>query len=956
MEHFLDSFRKMAQQMPDHVAIVDQNGSRETTLGALDLLMCRTAAKLESLHFPRGSFIIIRMSRCMEYIAAYYGVIFAGMAVVPTVTDYPEERVAYIRGNCESPFTIDDSFFDDISEYEPSEGAVLDPGDIVCMNYTSGSTGRPKGVYYTLRCIDENMRLAASVYDGLDEVVMGASASMAFAAVCHDCLAPMNIGGTVHLLSDELRRDIGLMMDYYEEHHLTCGNVAPRLLRFFKHTTGLKRLMTCGERVVNAWSPDHETWCIYGLTETYTVVTCFRIDRPYENTPIGKPLGGIRIEILDPDGNEVPDGKEGEINVTWYTAEGYYKMPEETARAFKDLGGGIRRYSTHDLGYRNENGDIVFVNRMDWMVKINGQRVEPSEAEEAILSVPGVTGSVVRVFEENGGTPYLCGYYTADNETVTEDVVRQAIAKKLPPYMIPSYIIRMDQFPVAISGKIDRGKLEPPAKSAVAGEYVPPENETEAAVAGAMAQVLHLGRVGRNDDFFLLGGSSIDVIELITLLDSDTLRTTDITAGRTPAKIAERIARGSGMDVSAEDACRKKSYSLTPYQMHYYRYWQYAPDVVLGNTPFLVRFDKGRTDAAALQEAALRVLKAHPAFSTCILENEDGTPVQHFDPEMIEAPEIIPVTGEEALRETAASLIRPFQLKGRPLFCCRILSAPDAEYLFLDTHHIITDHLSQELFLKDLALVLDGKEPAPDYYGSWLAHLSDRSREAGGAIVPDASCARFPAFDQEGTGCMTDVIAVRLSLTPPECSQAAKKQGAAFQDLLIAASLRAIGRYNHTSRVCVNWIYGGRDTRLEQGIAGLLLSALPVPADLKSCPDLPSLLAEVQKTNTNNLAYSILSPGFFGERPVLDDTFTVNYIPFQKGGHESGMSMMSLINDNRANSAVFYLIAQESAPDEPMRLMFKFNTAVYRRGNIRRFVEIYMEELGLGAFSFEEES
>ena len=956
VKNFLDDFAELAAKNPQHIAMVDLGGTRSTTLGQMEDLICRITAKLESMGFPRGSFLLIRMSRRMEYVAAYYGAIRAGMAVVPTVLDYPEDRVSYIIENCRSPYSITDDFVKDLDRYEPSEGPQLEPESIVCMNYTSGSTGRPKGVYYSLRCVSESIRRASLLFAGLEEVVTAASASLSFAAMCHDCLAPMSVGGTVHLLTDEVRKDVGLMMHYYEQHQIRCGNVSPGMLRFFGHTSHLQRVYTTGERVTNVWSDEHEIWCVYGLTEAFTAVSYFVIDKKYENTPIGKPFGGVVIQILDEEGNEVPDGTEGEINVTWYLSEGYYGMPEATAKVFTDLGNGMRRFATHDLGYKNENGDIVYVNRKDWMVKINGQRVEPFEIEAAINALPGVASSVVKYFP-GGDTPaYLCAYYIPEKDngqgrTVTPEEISEGISRRLPPYMIPAFFVPMEKFPTTVSGKLDRNQLEPPKQSRLQAEYAAPENEAEEKICSAMAGVLKLERIGRNDDFFLLGGDSIGVMELITVLGSDSLRAADVVKGRTPAKIAA-ISGNAGLELEGEEACLMKSYPLTKYQRNYFGYWEYTGDIALGNTPFLFVLEKGSVTAQQLAEAAREVLLAHPAFSTLITTDAQGQTTQRFAPEIIGLPEVVRCS-EDELEELLKTIIRPFHLEGQPLYSCRVYSTEKAEYLFLDTHHIITDAFSVKVVSGDLAGLLQGRAPAADHYAFWLNRISRLEDNWKYAITADSSYARYPAFDREGEGCETEAILVRLKSSVREWRKKAAQTGSAtILEQLCAAGLRAIGRYNRTGRAVVNWIYSGRDMKIKENMAGLLLSAMPVPVDLEKFPRKEDLLGEVRRINQHNLAYSDLSPGMIGGRPVYDDTLTVNYNPCDEAGgqEKTGIRTRTLINSNKANSCVFYVIVLESSLDEAPLMMFKYNRFMYDRENMERFVRIYMEELDPGEY------
>ena len=962
MKTFLEVFEELAAKKPDHVVMVDQGGSRETTLREFLLLTGRVTAKIESCGFPEGSFLLIHMSRCMEYVAAYFGAIKAGMAVVPTVSDYPEDRIQYIKENCESPFTITDSFFDDITDYEPSKGKKRDPESIVCMNYTSGSTGRPKGVYYSMRCVSRSIERAQQLFEGLDQVVTAASASLAFAAMCHDCLAPMAKGGTVHLLSDEIRKDVKLMMQYYEEHQIRCGNVSPGMLRFFKHTPGLQRVLTTGERVINAYSDEHEIWCVYGLTEAYTAVSYFKIDKPYENTPIGKPFGGVVMEILDEDGHEVPDGEEGEIYVTWYLSEGYYKMPEETKKNFLDLGGGMHRFATHERAYRDENGDIVYVNRKDWMVKINGQRVEPFGIEAVISSLPYISNCVVKCFSEGNESPWLCAYYieeeaaaleepVKDDGMSTGDRIREDISKTLPPYMIPAFYVKVDRFPTTVSGKIDRNKLDPPERTTLQHVYTPPENETEAALCHAMEQVLGIKPLGRNDDFFLLGGDSLSVQELITVLDSDRLRAAEVVSGKTPAGIAALMEVGESLDVSDEAANREKKYPLTRYQQHYYNYCKYAGNIVLGNTPVMLGFKKGAFEAGQLAEAMKRVLTHHPAYTTRITGREEGGPMQWFVPDSISVPDVTCI-GKEELEKKKRSLVQPFVLDDQPLYRCRIFSTPEMEWIFLDTHHIIADASSLDILERDLILTLKGEELPEDYYASWLNQITGMEKSAKDVILPDDTYDRYPAFDREGSGCLTQTIDVRLKGSVSSCHKKAEKRGTTLPEMLLAAGLRAIGKYNKSSKVCVNWIYSGRDMKIKQDMAGLLLSAMPVPVDLSDLPNKNKLLGKIREINQHNMKFSSLSLGHRGGQPVKDDTMTVNYIPYssRSGENDTVIRRESLINNNTANSNVFYVIAQESAPEEGFDLRFKFNTAVYEKEKMEQFVKIYMKELALGDY------
>lgn len=947
MENFLEVLTKTADRIPNTIAIVDQNGKRSISYKDFDILVGRVASKLRSLDFPAGSFIVIRMGRCAEYVAAYYGVIRAGLALVPAVLEYPEDRIQYIMNDCGSPLVITESFFEDIEEFEPYMENDIPWDQIVCMNYTSGSTGHPKGVYYSMKCVDENIKRSAMLFEGLDEIIAAAAVSMSFAAFSHDCLGPLYLGGTVHLLSEEVRKDVNLMTDYFNKHNIVCSGINPGMLRFFGHTRGLKRVLTFGQRVVGIHSDEHEIYNIYGMTEAFTALTYFIIDKKYDNTPVGKAFGGFTVEILDEEGHEVPNLTEGEICVTGYMAEGYYHKPEETAKAFEKLENGMTRLRTNDMGYKDENGNVVYVNRKDWMIKINGQRVEPFEVEAAICNVPGVKASIVKGFRDASGKPYLCAYYITDRKDVTREVIETNIREKLPPFMIPAYFVEMDEFPLTVSGKYDRKRLEAPQQKTYQRDYEAPADEKEKKICAAMEKILNLPKIGRNDDFFDIGGDSLSVMELIAMLDDDGLLVKDIVNSRTPKKIALKLNKGKYIDWENDAAYRQKTYELSEYQKHYFGYWESFPGIVLANTPQLISIPSGTVDPEKLAEAVYQVLRHHPSYSLVLSRQEDGSVVQRIAPEVVTVPEII-YFSEEEFEEEKQKMVQPFHLLDGPLYRSRIYCTPETIYLFLDMQHIISDKSSMDITVRDIFSVLKGEELAPDYYCSYLQYLSDIRSNIKNIVKPDETFDRHPEFDYDEDSCEIETIAVTLDVSAEEFKAKLSGIDATPLEFLIALTLRTMGRYNGSSREVVNWLYGGRNTRLKQDMTGLLITALPVAMDLSEFESMESIIQEVRRINQENMEYSDLSPGDFDTRPVVDDTITVNYIPCdEKAEHQwipDGVRSESLINNNKANTNVFYVIMLEGDRDEKPVILFKYHASLYKKENVEHFINLYLDE------------
>ncbi|MBR2990452.1 MAG: non-ribosomal peptide synthetase, partial [Solobacterium sp.] len=540
-QNFIEDLFEQGATHPDRPAVVDQNGARTVTYEQFVSLIRKTASKIKSLQLTPHSYIIINMGRCMEYHAAMYAVVLSGHAFISLVPDTPQAREAYIRQESESEFTIRETFFDDIDLYEEYEGLMPEESDPAMMLYTSGSTGRPKGVYYTFGVLSRCYQYAEFILEDIDPIIYASSIALSFAAIAVDTFHIYCRGGTMHILSDDVRKDINRMNAYYREHGITCGNVHPRLHRYLDGGDQLKRIFTSGHRITDFYSDRFETILGYGLAETFAVPTYFRLDRAYTATPVGHAHGGYTVMVCDSDGNEVPDGTQGEVRIKGDIACGYFKMPELTAETFEKQPDGTVLLHTHDIGYKDENGNLVLLNRDDWLVKINGMSVNPAEIDYAMSHIPGIRESAAKGFTDGNGNSYICDYYVTDDDTLTPEVLKEHLQKTLMPYMIPAAFVRMDRLPQTISSKVDYTALQAPERFRTDTLYEAPADEIETRICSAYDKVLGRNRIGRNDDFFESGGDSLSLIELLAVLDDPRLSLADIAALKTPKALAELL-------------------------------------------------------------------------------------------------------------------------------------------------------------------------------------------------------------------------------------------------------------------------------------------------------------------------------------------------------------------------------------------------------------------------------
>ena len=496
----LDSFKTNE----DKIAVVDQNGQRQTTYKELFTMACRVAGYLQQKNYPPHSFIGISLPSSMEYVAAEIGIWLAGHAIVPMGDKYPKDRIDYIMHHCESPLLINDEVIQAMMKTKPAENYIIpDEEDTNALFYTSGSTGVPKAVManfasYRISPTDE------SIIDEENITVMGITAPMFF-VVSKQLYAIIVKGGIANFIPTEVIKDIRMFEDYLAKHLIEFVFMPPSLLAHFHNKSAhLKVVMAAAERLSGISSSYYKIYNHYGQTETGGTFFSFFVDKEYDNTPIGKPDADVEYCILDTEGKPVAPGEEGELCVRGPFTSGYYKEPELTEELFR--GGWLH---TGDIVSQLPDGNVLYVNRKDWMVKINGQRVEPGEVEAVIKQVDGIKNSIVKGFTTKD-RQYLCAYYIA-NDDVSEDTIRDYLRSKLPTYMVPAYFVRMEHFPLLPSGKTDRQSLPEPIDKAesIRPPYSEPTNNVERQLCEAFEKALSIDRIGIDDDFFELGGDSI---------------------------------------------------------------------------------------------------------------------------------------------------------------------------------------------------------------------------------------------------------------------------------------------------------------------------------------------------------------------------------------------------------------------------------------------------------------
>ncbi|KAF9079775.1 hypothetical protein BGX23_003253 [Mortierella sp. AD031] len=431
----------------------------------------------------------------------------------------------------------------------------LIPSHLAYVIYTSGSTGQPKGVMVDHKGVVNLNKACRSAFGlGLgspDSTRTTQFFSFAFDGSVCEIFPTLCSGGTLHLLQDSVRQDISQLWKYIEKYAITHAIVTPSVLQDCRGLTTLSNATTfvlAGEalspsvaRALKAMVPNGEVINAYGPTEAtvastfYKVVVAMDIDNAF--VPIGRPVSNKRIYILDQHRRPLPLGSTGEVYIGGIgVARGYLNRSDLTAECFLPdpyaEGTDARMYKTGDLARYMPDGNIVFLGREDQQVKIRGFRIELGEIEARLVEHPRVSDVVVVASrgdgEEEDGDERLVAYViekrrdTQEDDTPLYQALRAFLATKLPAYMVPASFVRMDSFPLTTSGKLNRLAL--PASTttntnmdaAVAhAGYEPPRGPIESAIALVWMDLLRVARIGRQDDFFAIGGHSLLGVKMI---------------------------------------------------------------------------------------------------------------------------------------------------------------------------------------------------------------------------------------------------------------------------------------------------------------------------------------------------------------------------------------------------------------------------------------------------------
>ncbi|WP_329576675.1 amino acid adenylation domain-containing protein [Kitasatospora sp. NBC_01250] len=753
-------FRRTAARRGDQLALAWAESAEPGAPGSLsyrelDAWSDAAAAALARHGVRRGEFVGVAGGRSVRFVVAVLGILKCGAAYVPLDLTQPAERTALLIEQAGLGLVLDSGTGEPASGPgipvlalpDPTDGGrppalrggPLDPAYLM---FTSGSTGVPKGVAVPNRAVVRLVR--GGRFAAMTEQTRWlALAPPEFDASTLELWAPLLAGGVL-LIGPPGVPDLQGLGALIERSGTTSLWLTAGLFHAMAEENPqglrpLRQLLAGGDvlapRQVRAAlaAVDGPVVNGYGPTENTTFTTCQVLRTPEEVTdpvPIGRPVEGSTVHLVDAHGNLVPRGAVGEL---WTggdgVALGYLGHPARTAERFVpdpfDPRPGRRLYRTGDRARWRADGTLEFLGRADGQVKLRGFRIEPGEVENALTEHPRAAQAAVAVRPLPSGDKHLIAWVVPAEATDADDALaaelRAWLLGRLPAHLVPGRVVLVDRLPLGPTGKVDRRALVDPARDTgdtAAGEE--PRPGTEELLATLFAQVLGVTQVGRLADFFLLGGHSLAAIRLIGRIRSwfgVELPVSTVFAAPSVAGLAVAVEAARAAGPVTVPAVTAGGAELGPLSHAQERLWAVHlkdPADVAYTVPLELELT-GPLAPAALAAALQAVVDRHPALRTAV-DAAGDEPRQRILPPGLPVPleradlgALAGRAGELAYRDLRAEFVaRPFDLTRAPLLrALLITTGPDRARLLLTVHHLVVDGAGVAVLLRDLARACD---------------------------------------------------------------------------------------------------------------------------------------------------------------------------------------------------------------------------------------------------------
>ena len=770
-----EALEKQVKTLPDHIALVYSH--HQISYRTLNESSHQLAHLLKQKSVGPDTIVALWLPPSIRMMIGELGILKSGGAYLPIALDAPPHRVRFILKDSNTRILLTTSDLIDDSKMGSWEGETVflstelnnspspqsaatvspsstltcqvSPANLAYLIYTSGTTGRPKGTAVEHRQVMAYLDAFYREFDVSSTDTVLQLAPYSFDVFIEEVYSLLLKGGKIIIPNANQIMDIRQLSTLILKHRVSIIDCTPLLLNEFNKQTpellGSVRLFISGgdilkEEYITNLSQIAALYNTYGPTETTVCATYYRYSSiPGQPIPIGKPIIGYYVNILDEMGQMQPIGTAGEICISGSgVTRGYLNRPELTAEKFclrrpgalfEKTAPGPRKnfslphsptYRTGDRGRWLVDGNIEFLGRIDLQVKIRGYRIETEEIENQLVKTTGIKQAAVIARQDKEKEKYLCAYVVPEHrETLEKDYhqwsaqLRQYLLDRLPDYMIPSFFVSLERLPLTANGKINRKALpEPEIKSST--EYIAPRNPVEKRLVQIWQEIFGLEKIGVTDDFFDLGGHSLWGIRISNEIHKYfeiEIQFIQVFQERTIEKLAQYIKKAREEKfVTIKPVEKKEYYPLSSPQRRLYILYQMVPGSIFYNMPMSIPLGKN-IDNQLLEQAFKQLIQRHDSLRTSF-EMIHQQPAQRIHKQVpFQALYFDSRPENEESRQAITPL--PFDLSTPPLIRIGLLKEKDNYILLMDMHHIITDGVSMNILQKEFIALYAGKLATP---------------------------------------------------------------------------------------------------------------------------------------------------------------------------------------------------------------------------------------------------
>ncbi len=915
-----EQIRYIVSQMPQKTAI--EWGNRRVSFIELEERANQIA---NFLYFKSTDLnnIPVMLENSIELIEAILGILKCGGVFAPLDPEFPENRLKVMMEKIDTDWVITRSVWLDkldrmmegenrkikalvldasanIGQFDNIEVFAFDcslekeslvPQELSNKHsyiyFTSGSTGTPKAILGRNKSLKHFIDWEIKEFSVNENFRVSQLISSSFDPFLRDVFVPLCAGATLCIPEN---RDIVLypqrLKDWIEENQLTLIHMVPTVFKALLAEIEdgncfpyLKYILLAGEMLrgndikkkFQLFGEKIQLVNLYGPTETTLAKLFYRVqesDVDRVSVPVGKPIPGAQVMILDEEMQSCVTGTVGEIFIrTPFISSGYYKDRDQTRKVFiknpftnnpQDI-----IYKTGDMGRVTQSGDIEILGRIDHQVKLRGMRIELGEIENHLLRLDPVKEVVVAAREDRTGNKYLCAYIISDTSLVISEL-REHLSKELPDYMVPAYFVQLDQLPLTPNGKIDHKALPEP-ELGIGTEYVEPETLIEETLVRIWSEVLRVEEIGVKHNFFDLGGHSLKAATIVSKIHKELnvdVPLKEIFINPTIKELAACIEEAEeNIYYSIKPVEEKEYYPVSSAQRRIYVLNQLEQAGLGYNLPRVLMVN-GKMDRQRLEDSLKTLIRRHETLRTSF-HSIEGEIVQKVHADIDFQMTYMQAT-ESEVSETVQQFLQPFNLEKAPLLRVGLVQLEvDKHVLLFDTHHIISDGTSMDILIRDFVSLYEGRElpKLPIQYkdfSTWQNELITSGTienqeqywlETFAGSVPvlnmptDYPRPSIQSYDGELLHFETDsVLTSRLKAL-------AKINGATLYMVLLASYNVLLSKYSGQEDIVVGSPIAGRSHLDLQNIIGIFINTLAMRNYPQSDKTFKAFLREV-KENT----------------------------------------------------------------------------------------------------------